>query len=163
MRKLAVIEFVTLDGVMQSLGSPDEDRDGGFEYGGWSAPGIGCFGRPRGRSRCSSPAAHRIQQAYCSPATVPIRGNHDPYPAKYSKPPPSMSCSPSMPGHRLDVHWAAGVVVHLRELRGQPPPRAARHWGRPMAGLTSTTGVPSIASSASTSIRSPSRATMRAR
>jgi dihydrofolate reductase len=38
MRKLAVIEFVTLDGVMQSLGSPDEDRDDGFEYGGWSAP-----------------------------------------------------------------------------------------------------------------------------
>jgi dihydrofolate reductase len=38
MRKLAVIEFVTLDGVMQSLGSPDEDRDGGFEYGGWAAP-----------------------------------------------------------------------------------------------------------------------------
>jgi dihydrofolate reductase len=38
MRTLSVIEFVTLDGVMQSLGSPDEDRDGGFEHGGWSAP-----------------------------------------------------------------------------------------------------------------------------
>ncbi|GAA1378584.1 dihydrofolate reductase family protein [Catellatospora chokoriensis] len=38
MRKLMVIEFVTLDGVMQGLGSPDEDRDGGFEHGGWSAP-----------------------------------------------------------------------------------------------------------------------------
>jgi dihydrofolate reductase len=38
MRKLAVIEFVSLDGVMQSLGSPDEDREDGFEYGGWSAP-----------------------------------------------------------------------------------------------------------------------------
>jgi len=38
MSRLAVIEFVTLDGVMQSLGSPDEDRDGGFEYGGWAAP-----------------------------------------------------------------------------------------------------------------------------
>jgi dihydrofolate reductase len=37
MRTLAVIEFVTLDGVMQGLGSPDEDRDGGFEYGGWGA------------------------------------------------------------------------------------------------------------------------------
>ena len=38
MRRLSVIEFVTLDGVMQGLGSPDEDRDGGFEYGGWGAP-----------------------------------------------------------------------------------------------------------------------------
>jgi dihydrofolate reductase len=38
MRKLAIVEFVTLDGVMQSLGSPDEDREGGFAYGGWSAP-----------------------------------------------------------------------------------------------------------------------------
>src|SRR5215211_6531685 len=38
MRNLVVIEFVTLDGVMQGLGSPDEDRDGGFEHGGWSAP-----------------------------------------------------------------------------------------------------------------------------
>jgi len=38
MRKLTAVEFVTLDGVMQGLGSPDEDRDGGFEHGGWSAP-----------------------------------------------------------------------------------------------------------------------------
>src|ERR1700691_5252015 len=37
MRQLIVIEFVTLDGVMQGLGSPDEDRDGGFAYGGWGA------------------------------------------------------------------------------------------------------------------------------
>ena len=38
MRELAVIEFVTLDGVMQGFGSPDEDREGGFEYGGWGRP-----------------------------------------------------------------------------------------------------------------------------
>jgi dihydrofolate reductase len=38
MRKLVVSEFVTLDGVMQAPGGKDEDRDGGFEYGGWTLP-----------------------------------------------------------------------------------------------------------------------------
>ncbi|HKW70986.1 MAG TPA: dihydrofolate reductase family protein [Candidatus Dormibacteraeota bacterium] len=38
MRKLSVVEFITLDGIMQGLGSTNEDREGGFEYGGWSAP-----------------------------------------------------------------------------------------------------------------------------
>ena len=38
MRKLIVSEFVTLDGVIQAPGGKDEDRDGGFEYGGWTWP-----------------------------------------------------------------------------------------------------------------------------
>src|SRR5438132_9964688 len=38
MRKLIVSEFVSLDGVMQAPGGPDEDRDGGFAYGGWTIP-----------------------------------------------------------------------------------------------------------------------------
>lgn len=38
MRKLVVATFVSLDGVMQSPGGPDEDRDDGFSHGGWVAP-----------------------------------------------------------------------------------------------------------------------------
>jgi len=36
--KLTTITMVTVDGVMQGLGAPDEDRRGGFERGGWVAP-----------------------------------------------------------------------------------------------------------------------------
>lgn len=38
MRKILVISMITLDGVMQAPGGPEEDKSGGFEYGGWSAP-----------------------------------------------------------------------------------------------------------------------------
>ncbi|HYI02063.1 dihydrofolate reductase family protein [Hyalangium sp.] len=38
MRKLIVSEFMSLDGVMQAPGGKDEDRDGGFEHGGWTMP-----------------------------------------------------------------------------------------------------------------------------
>jgi dihydrofolate reductase len=38
MRKITVHEFITLDGVIQAPGAPDEDTDGGFVHGGWTLP-----------------------------------------------------------------------------------------------------------------------------
>lgn len=38
MRKLTILEYISLDGVIQAPGGPGEDGDGGFAHGGWSAP-----------------------------------------------------------------------------------------------------------------------------
>ncbi|MDK1494424.1 dihydrofolate reductase family protein [Sinorhizobium sp. 7-81] len=38
MRKIVIGAFVSLDGIMQAPGGPDEDPTGGFKYGGWVAP-----------------------------------------------------------------------------------------------------------------------------
>lgn len=38
MRKIIVQEFITLDGVMQAPGGPEEDTESGFKFGGWTAP-----------------------------------------------------------------------------------------------------------------------------
>lgn len=36
MRKIIVISMITLDGIMQAPGGPEEDTSGGFKYGGWT-------------------------------------------------------------------------------------------------------------------------------
>ena len=38
MRKIIVLEFMSLDGVIQAPGGRKEDTSGGFKYGGWTAP-----------------------------------------------------------------------------------------------------------------------------
>lgn len=58
MRTLTAVEFLSVDGVMQGLGSPDEDRDGGFEHGGWGAPYAEAIHGSRGPGELSDTTAY---------------------------------------------------------------------------------------------------------
>lgn len=60
MRRITAIELVTLDGVMQAPGRPDEDRRGGFIHGGWAGKYSDEVARQemtRGRAEATSGAA----------------------------------------------------------------------------------------------------------
>jgi dihydrofolate reductase len=58
MRRIVVVEHLSLDGVMQAPAAPDEDTRGGFEHGGWaSADEDEVMGREMGGGLGSGPAA----------------------------------------------------------------------------------------------------------
>lgn len=55
MRKIIVLSMITLDGVLQAPGDPEEDPTGSFKYGGWTAPYVDDFvGRTMGEQMSGS-------------------------------------------------------------------------------------------------------------
>lgn len=57
MRKVIVLSFISLDGVMQAPGGPEEDTSGGFKYGGWTFPYFDEFAGKVMNEQMSRPAA----------------------------------------------------------------------------------------------------------
>jgi dihydrofolate reductase len=124
MRTLAVIGFVTLDGVMQAPGGADEDREDGFAHGGWVVPH---FDEHLG--------AHMVEQVQRAGALLlgrktydifaaawPTMPDHDPIAAVYNRIPKYVA---SRSPQRLE--WAgshqlgediAGEVAALKEHDG---------------------------------------------
>jgi dihydrofolate reductase len=56
MTKLIVLSFITMDGIMQAPGGPEEDTSGGFKYGGWTVPYFDDFGGKVMAEQMSKPA-----------------------------------------------------------------------------------------------------------
>lgn len=81
MRTLKVIEFMSLDGVVQAPGDPDEDRDGGFAHGGWQRPYFDeIFLQQAGPGMASTDAQLFGRRTYEKMAAFwPHQGDEDPF------------------------------------------------------------------------------------
>ena len=57
MRKVNVLEFVSLDGVIQAPGGPEKDTSGGFAFGGWISPHADTVSGTAMRKQMNTPSA----------------------------------------------------------------------------------------------------------
>ena len=70
MRKLAVVEYVSLDGVVQAPGHAGEDPEGGFVHGGWTGPFMGDHRRYNDQLFPTAGAFLFGRRTYCSTTTT---------------------------------------------------------------------------------------------
>ncbi len=120
MRTLALVEFLTVDGVMQGLGSPDEDTSGGFTHGGWGAefgPAMGQVVDPAGLAGTSGYLFGRRTYEKMA-AFWPFQGEGNPIAAHLNSTPKFVASSTL-----TTVDWAGTSILagdldeHVRELK----------------------------------------------
>ena len=130
MRKIVVLSFVSLDGVMQAPGGPEEDTSGGFEYGGWTFPYFDEFSSNIMGEQMSMPfylllgrKTYEIFAAYW-PKQDPAGPVADPFnkATKYVV----SSSSPKLTWEK-SVLSDGGVVAKLKELKQQDGPMLQVH------------------------------------
>lgn len=108
MRTLALVEFLTADGVMQGLGGPDEDTSGGFTHGGWGAefsPAMGQVVDPGGLAGTSAYLFGRRTYEKMA-AFWPFQGDDNPIAAH-------LNATPKFVVSRTlsSVDWAGSTVL----------------------------------------------------
>ena len=123
MRMLRVIEFVSLDGVMQSPSHPEEDSEGGFRHGGWQQP---YFDEVLGASAAEGMAATDAylfgRKTYEKMAAHwPTVGDDDPY-ARHLNSTPKYVASRTL----QDLEWRNSTLLNgdlgeaVTQLKEQP-------------------------------------------
>ena len=118
MRKLGVVEFVTLDGVMQGLGGPDEDREAGSSMAVGAPPwrrAAGAAGRERHRPDVGLPL--RAQTYEHMAAHWPHEPADNPIAASLNATPKYVATRTL---HQQDLEWANCRVPRPRRRRGGP-------------------------------------------
>lgn len=122
MRKLVVTEFMSLDGVVQAPGHPQEDTDGGFRHGGWQRPYFDeIFMQQAGHGMAGTDAQLFGRKTYEAMAAYwPNVGNEDPF-AKHLNSVTKYVASRTM----TEAAWtgttvlSGDVAAQVRELKQQ--------------------------------------------
>ncbi|MET7967223.1 dihydrofolate reductase family protein [Micromonospora sp. NPDC005305] len=128
MRKIIVTENVSLDGVMQAPGRPDEDTRGGFSRGGWAIPyNDPVLGRKMGEGMASTGALLLGRRTWADFAGYWPRQTGNPFtPMLDALPKYVASTTLDEPLPWVNSHLLKGDVIEaVRELRAQPGPDIA--------------------------------------
>ena len=130
--RIVISEFISLDGVVQAPGGPEEDTDGGFAHGGWSHPFFDpeVMGGAFGDALATTEALLFGRRTWQSMAAAWPERAGDPF-ADRMNAIPKYVVSATLGEDELT--WD-NTTLHPRRRRGRPDPRAARPDGGDLAG-----------------------------
>jgi dihydrofolate reductase len=123
MRMLRVIEFLSLDGVMQAPGAPEEDTEGGFQHGGWQRPYVDdVLGATAAQGMAATDTYLFGRKTYEAMAAYwPTAPDDDPY-ARHLNSTPKYVASTTL----QDVEWQNSTLINgdvaeeVAKLKEQP-------------------------------------------
>jgi dihydrofolate reductase len=123
--KLTTTTMVTVDGVMQGLGGPDEDRRGGFERGGWITPyadeeAMGFLNEVYGRADAFLLGKRTYEIFAASWGTWDDPGDSPIWTALNTRPKYVASTAPFDPEWANTTVLSGDVVAAVEELKAQP-------------------------------------------
>jgi dihydrofolate reductase len=123
--KLTTTTMVTVDGVMQGLGGPDEDRRGGFERGGWITPyadeeGMGFVNEVYGRADAFLLGKRTYEIFAASWGTWDDPGDSPVWTALNTRPKYVASTAPFDPEWENTTVLAGDVAAAVEELKAKP-------------------------------------------